>query len=68
MHDWLNAVEHADVTRSMAYLLPYNFGIPLWVIALLGLALMTMRRILLDSQRNARHAEASAQRFERLMG
>lgn len=68
VHDWLNAVEHADVTRSMAYLLPYNFGIPLWVIALLGLALMTMRRILLDSQRNARHAEASAQRFERLMG
>ncbi|WCD80382.1 GGDEF domain-containing protein [Pseudomonas sp. TUM22785] len=67
VHDWLNAIEHPDVTRSMAYLLPYNFAIPLWVIALVGLALMTMRRILLDSQRNARQAEASAQRFERLM-
>lgn len=68
VHDWLNAVEHPDVTRSVAYLLPYNFGIPLWVIALVGLALMTMRRILLDSQRHAEQAEAGAQRFERLMG
>jgi diguanylate cyclase (GGDEF)-like protein/PAS domain S-box-containing protein len=68
VHDWLHQVEHADVTRSVSYLLPYNFGIPLWVIALVGLALMTMRRILLDSQRNAQEAQASARRFERLMG
>ncbi|MDT4836875.1 GGDEF: diguanylate cyclase (GGDEF) domain protein [compost metagenome] len=68
VHDWLQQVEHADVTRSVSYLLPYNFGIPLWVIALVGLALMTMRRILLDSQRHAQEAQASAHRFERLMG
>ncbi|MDH4562907.1 sensor domain-containing diguanylate cyclase [Pseudomonas sp. BN411] len=68
VHDWLQQVEHPDVTRSLSYLLPYNFGIPLWVIALVGLALMTMRRILEDSQRHAREAEASAHRFERLMG
>ncbi|MBT8767264.1 diguanylate cyclase [Metapseudomonas boanensis] len=67
VHDWLQHIEHADVTRSVSYLLPYNFGIPLWVIALVGLALLTMRRILSDSQRNARQAEASARRFERLM-
>lgn len=68
VHDWLQSVEHADVTHSVSYLLPYNFGIPLWVIALVGLALMTMRRILQDSQRHAQEAEASAHRFERLMG
>ncbi|MDH4583991.1 diguanylate cyclase [Pseudomonas sp. BN415] len=68
VHDWLQQVEHQDVTRSVSYLLPYNFGIPLWVIALVGLALMTMRRILQDSQRHAREAEANAHRFERLMG
>ncbi|MCY1275141.1 diguanylate cyclase (GGDEF) domain protein [compost metagenome] len=68
LHDWLQQIEHADVTRSVSYLLPYNFGIPLWVIALVGLALLTMRRILQDSQRHAREAEASAHRFERLMG
>ncbi len=67
LHDGLLGIEHADVTRSFSYLLPYNFGIPLWVIALVGMALMTMRRILADSQRHAREAAASAERFERLM-
>ncbi|WP_139092969.1 MULTISPECIES: GGDEF domain-containing protein [Pseudomonas] len=67
LHDGLQGVEHADVTRSFSYLLPYNFGVPLWVIALVGMALMTMRRILADSQRHARDAAASAERFERLM-
>ena len=60
-------MEHSDVTRSFSYLLPYNFGIPLWVIALVGLTLMTMRRILADSQRHATQAQSNAERFERLM-
>lgn len=67
LHDGLRGIEHADVTRSFSYLLPYNFGVPLWVIALVGMALMTMRRILADSQRHASEARASAERFERLM-
>ncbi|QRY81821.1 GGDEF domain-containing protein [Pseudomonas sp. PDNC002] len=67
LHDGLHGIEHVDVTRSFSYLLPYNFGVPLWVIALVGMALMTMRRILADSQRHARDAAASAERFERLM-
>lgn len=68
LSDGLNGIEHTDVTRSIPYLLPYNFGIPLWVTGLVGLALLTMRRILIDSQRNAQQAAASAERFERLMG
>ena len=35
--------------------------------ALVGLVLLTMRRILSDSQRNAQQAAANAERFERLM-
>lgn len=66
--DGWHGVEHPDVTRSVSYLLPYNFGVPLWVIALVGLALMTMRRILADSQRHAAQAQSNAERFERLMG
>ncbi len=65
--DGLQGIEHVDVTQSVAYLLPYNFGIPLWLVALVGLVLLTMRRILSDSQRNAQQAAANAERFERLM-
>ena len=67
LQDGWHGVEHSDVTRSFSYLLPYNFGIPLWVIALVGLTLMTMRRILADSQRHATQAQSNAERFERLM-
>lgn len=67
IHDGLQGIVHDDVTRSVSYLLPYNFGIPLWLMALVGLVLMTMRRILADSQRNAQQAAANAERFERLM-
>lgn len=67
LHDGLHGIEHVDVTHSFSYLLPYNFGVPLWVIALVGMALMTMRRILADSHRHALEAAASAERFERLM-
>lgn len=56
----LRGVEYANEEISVAYLLPINFGVPLWALTLIGLSLLTMRRILLDSQRNAR-------RFERLM-
>jgi len=67
IHDGLQGIVHDDVTRSVSYLLPYNFGIPLWLVALVGLVLLTMRRILADSQRNAQQAAANAERFERLM-
>lgn len=67
LSDGLQGIEHVDVTRSVPYLLPYNFGIPLWVIGLVGLALMTMSRILADSRRHAHQAEDNAERFERLM-
>ncbi len=67
LQDGLQGIVHNDVTRSYSYLLPYNFGIPLWVITLVGLALMTMRRILADSQRHAVQAQHNAERFERLM-
>ncbi|POA48301.1 hypothetical protein C1893_10595 [Pseudomonas sp. MPR-ANC1] len=63
----LNGVNHAEVSHSVAYLLPLNFGIPFWVMALVGLALLTMRRILRDSQQHADNAVNSAARFERLM-
>ncbi|WP_271103121.1 GGDEF domain-containing protein [Pseudomonas tohonis] len=63
----LQGIEFTLETTSVAYLLPINFGIPLWTLCLIGLALLTMRRILLDSQRNAQAAKASAHRFERLM-
>ncbi|WCD77848.1 sensor domain-containing diguanylate cyclase [Pseudomonas sp. TUM22785] len=64
----LQGIEFTLETTSVSYLLPINFGIPLWALCLIGLALLTMRRILLDSQHNALAAKASAHRFERLMG
>ncbi|PBZ54968.1 hypothetical protein CJU54_00565 [Pseudomonas aeruginosa] len=60
-------IEHADESRSVSYLLPINFGVPLWIITLIGLALLTMRKALLESQHHAKDARASANRFERLM-
>ena len=61
-------IEYADETDSVSYLLPLNFGVPLWVAALIGMALLTLRRALLDSQHHAREAKANSNRFERLMG
>lgn len=63
----LRNIEFVDQTRTVYYLIPIDFGIPLWVAALVGLALLTMRRALLDSQHHARAARNSANRFERLM-
>ncbi|MDC7827403.1 sensor domain-containing diguanylate cyclase [Pseudomonas sp. BLCC-B13] len=60
-------VEYADETHSVSSLLPINFGVPLWVAALVGMALLTLRRALLDSQRHAREAKSNSNRFERLM-
>ncbi|MCQ4312775.1 sensor domain-containing diguanylate cyclase [Pseudomonas stutzeri] len=56
-----------DENHSASYLLSFHLGVPLWIIALFGLALLTMRRILLDSQHNASAAQVNAKRFERLM-
>ncbi|WP_081963240.1 sensor domain-containing diguanylate cyclase [Pseudomonas sp. ML96] len=63
----LQGIEHVDETSSMSYLLPINFGVPLWVAALVGMALLTLKRALLDSQHHAREARVSSNRFERLM-
>ncbi len=58
---------YAQPYESFSYLLPYNFGIPAMVMAFIGMTLMTMQRILATSNRNAKKAENSAQRFERLL-
>jgi len=53
--------------ESFSYLLPYNLAIPALVMGFVGMTLMTMQRILADSQRNARDASDSAARFQRLL-
>ncbi len=45
----------------------YNIDIPVWIVSLMGLALLTMHQILLDSEKNASSAKNMANRFERLM-
>lgn len=67
LSDSFEGIEYADESRSVSYLLPINFGVPLWIITLTGLALLTTRRALLESQQHANDARASANRFERLM-
>lgn len=63
----LEGIQYADEKQSLSYLLQINLGVPLWVITLFGLALMTMRRAVLDSQHSAGEARDNAHRFERLM-
>lgn len=53
--------------ESFSYLLPYNFGIPVLVMAFIGMTLMTMQRVLAGSHSNAERAQFNAQRFERLL-
>jgi len=59
--------EQGDIARQFLNLMVYDVGIPIFVITLLGLALLAMRRILLDSQRHADAAKANARLFESLM-
>jgi len=53
--------------ESFSYLLSYNFAIPALVMGFVGVTLMTMQRILAQSEYHAAQARSNAQRFERLM-
>ncbi|PLW84373.1 hypothetical protein CWI75_03265 [Kineobactrum sediminis] len=67
-HDWLLEKPYIPPHESFSYLLPYNFAIPALVMGFVGVALMTMQRILEASQNYAEQARHSAERFEKLLG
>lgn len=67
-HNWWNDAPYVNPYESFSYLLPYNFAIPALVMGFIGVTLMTMQRILANSQQHARRARRSAMRFERLLG
>lgn len=54
-HDWWFDGPYVQPNESFSYLLPYNFAMPALVMGFVGLALMTMQRILAESEHNARH-------------
>jgi len=63
---WLD-LPYEQPYESFSYLLPYNFAMPALVMGFVGVALMTMQRILAESQRNAGLARENANRFARLL-
>lgn len=65
--DWWQGKPYQMPYESFSYLLPYNFAIPALVMGFIGVTLMTMQRILAQSERHAVEARQSAERFERLM-
>ncbi|MGM0569847.1 GGDEF domain-containing protein [Marinobacter sp.] len=65
--DWWHGKPYQMPYDSFSYLLPYNFAIPALVMGFIGVTLMTMQRILAQSERHALEARQSAERFERLM-
>ncbi|MFW5823843.1 MAG: GGDEF domain-containing protein, partial [Marinobacter sp.] len=65
--NWWQGQPYEMPYDSFSYLLPYNFAIPALVMGFVGVALMTMQRILARSEYHAAQARSSAQRFERLM-
>lgn len=67
-HDWWHDTPYVNPYESFSYLLPYNFAIPALVMGFIGVTLMTMQRILANSQQHAEQARHSAMRFERLLG
>lgn len=57
-YDWLTDQPYVLPHQSFSYLLPYNFAIPALVMGFIGVALMTMQRILAvsrDHEERARH-------------
>lgn len=66
MNWWINHPYEMPY-ESFSYLLPYNFAIPALVLGFVGVTLMTMQRILAQSEYHATEARNNAQRFERLM-
>jgi diguanylate cyclase (GGDEF)-like protein/PAS domain S-box-containing protein len=67
-HDWWQGSPYVNPYESFSYLLPYNFAIPALVMGFIGVTLMTMQRILANSQLHAEQARSNAMRFERLLG
>lgn len=63
---WLDA-PYVNPYESFSYLLPYNFAIPALVMGFIGVTLMTMQRILANSEIHAEQARHNALRFERLL-
>ena len=67
-YNWWHDAPYVNPYESFSYLLPYNFAIPALVMGFIGVTLMTMQRILANSQQHAQRARLSAVRFERLLG
>lgn len=67
-YNWWHDAPYVNPYESFSYLLPYNFGIPALVMGFIGVTLMTMQRILANSEHHAQLARHSATRFERLLG
>ncbi len=65
--DWLMDAPYQQPYESFSYLLPYNLAMPALVMGFVGVALMTMQRILAESQSNAETARENATRFRRLL-
>lgn len=65
--EWWLDLPYEQPYESFSYLLPYNFALPALVMGVVGVALMTMQRILADSNTNARLARENANRFSRLL-
>jgi len=65
--DWWLDLPYEQPYESFSYLLPYNFAIPALVMGFISMALMTMQRILAESQANALLARENANRFARLL-
>lgn len=66
--NWWQDQPYVSPHESFSYLLPYNFAIPALVMGFVGVTLMTMQRILANSQQHAEQARLSSLRFERLLG
>lgn len=67
-HNWWHDAPYDNPYESFSYLLPYNFAIPALVMGFIGVTLMTMQRIIANSQHHAELARLTATRFERLLG
>lgn len=52
---------------SISYFVSYYMDDPVWIVNLMGLALLVMNQVILDSKKNAKSAQIMANRFEKLM-
>lgn len=64
----LNSTDLISLYQSDIFLVSVNIGLPIFIIILFSLAILTLKRIILDSQHHAARAKHSAARFESLMG